>query len=168
MDIREIIRNALKDTEALTPLRFDCGRLCGAACCQGSEAGRGMLLYPGEAAVQTFPPSWRRERVALPDYGPALLLCCDGPCDRAGRPLACRVFPLGPLLREDGSFGVRMNARGRPVCPLCRRPVSCLDRAFTRAVAGVFNDLAGDPEGRRFLTALSRHIDRFEDPLGVD
>jgi hypothetical protein len=35
-------------------------------------------------------------------------------------------------------------------------------------VAGVFGDLAGHPEGRRFLTALSRHIDRFEDPLGRD
>lgn len=168
MDLRDLIGNALKETQSLTPLRFDCGRLCGAACCQGNEAGRGMLLYPGEAAVQSFPASWRRERVTLPGYGPAPLICCNGSCDRAGRPLACRVFPLGPRLREDGSFGVRMNARGRPVCPLCHRPVSCLDRAFTQAVAGVFGDLAGHPEGRRFLTALSRHIDRFEDPLGRD
>ena len=36
--------------ENLTPLKSDCGKRCGHACCQ-SPAGeeRGMLLFPGEA-----------------------------------------------------------------------------------------------------------------------
>ena len=34
----------------LTPLKSDCGRLCGGACCQGDDA-TGMLLFPGEEAL---------------------------------------------------------------------------------------------------------------------
>ena len=36
----------------LTPLKSDCGRLCGGACCQGDDA-TGMLLFPGEEALYT-------------------------------------------------------------------------------------------------------------------
>ena len=34
----------------LTPLKTDCGRLCGGACCEGDEE-TGMLLFPGEDAL---------------------------------------------------------------------------------------------------------------------
>ena len=42
---------ARKRLEEVTPLKSDCGRVCGAACCrpvQGEETG--MLLFPGEEA----------------------------------------------------------------------------------------------------------------------
>ena len=36
----------------VTPLRTDCGRCCGAACCAPDEDGQGgMLLFPGEEAL---------------------------------------------------------------------------------------------------------------------
>lgn len=165
MELQPIIRDSLAATAELTPLRFDCGRLCGAACCEGNEAGQGMLVYPGEESVQTFPASWRREDVDLPGYGRAVLICCDEPCRRDGRPLACRVFPLAPRLLQDGSFGVRMNPRGRPVCPLCHKPVNSLDARFTETVTGIFNNLASHPEGWRFLAALSKLIDAYENPF---
>ena len=36
--------------QSLTPLKTDCGRLCGCACCRGDEQ-TGMLLFPGEDAL---------------------------------------------------------------------------------------------------------------------
>ncbi|NLG36593.1 MAG: hypothetical protein GX549_01160 [Clostridiales bacterium] len=168
MDLSDSISQSIERIGVLTPLRSDCGRLCGAACCQGNEAGQGMLVYPGELLVRSFPQSWRRERVTLPGYGSAPLICCDGPCEREERPLACRVFPLAPRLRPDGSFGVRMNPRGRPVCPLCHKPVSSLDPAFARAVEDVFSILSSHPEGKRFLTALSRMSDVYDNPFSRD
>ena len=52
-------RALLKD---LTPLKRDCGRSCGAACCQSDEDGQGgMLLFPGEEKLYA----------ALPGAGPS-------------------------------------------------------------------------------------------------
>ena len=49
----EAARGALAD---LTPLKRDCARLCGAACCQPDETGlNGMLLFPYEDAFYRRP-----------------------------------------------------------------------------------------------------------------
>ncbi len=38
--------------EEVTPLKSDCGRICGAACCASLEGEEtGMLLFPGEEAL---------------------------------------------------------------------------------------------------------------------
>ena len=46
--------------ESVTPLKRDCGRACGAACCQSDEDGQGgMLLFPGEEALYaSLPAGW--------------------------------------------------------------------------------------------------------------
>ena len=70
-----------------TPLRSDCGQLCGAACCQPDEDGQGgMYLFPGEEALLPG---------AGGDFAP--IYTCDGRCAREERPLACRIFPITPL-----------------------------------------------------------------------
>ena len=52
MTTQERILSALKLLEKVTPLKGDCGRVCGAACCQSDETGKGgMLLFPGEKAL---------------------------------------------------------------------------------------------------------------------
>lgn len=50
MDQSPALWEARAMLENLTPLKSDCGKRCGHACCQ-SPAGeeRGMLLFPGEA-----------------------------------------------------------------------------------------------------------------------
>nr|HML49564.1 hypothetical protein [Clostridia bacterium] len=86
-----------------TPLKSDCGRLCNAACCQADEEGRGgMLLFPGEERFYDPLPGWAR--LEPMDFGgrPSRLLVCEGRCERSQRPLACRIFPLTPVLRADG------------------------------------------------------------------
>ena len=42
-------REARALLENLTPLRTDCGKVCGSACCKSLDAEEtGMLLFPGE------------------------------------------------------------------------------------------------------------------------
>ena len=48
MDPLEAVKQARDLLERVTPLRRDCGGVCGAACCQSDEDGQGgMLLFPG-------------------------------------------------------------------------------------------------------------------------
>ncbi len=80
-------------------------------------------------------------------------MICPGRCDRKDRPLACRIFPMLPMLR-DGEIRVETDLRARAVCPLARRGRGTMDPAFLRAVkeAGVL--LAEEPEQKAFLNRL--------------
>lgn len=151
-----VIETALQRLEGTTPLRTDCGLRCGARCCSGEGDG-GMLLFAGEDCLL---PQARLQEALLPGYGKVTLLRCGGHCDRALRPLACRIFPLAPRACGDG-FAVRMDLRGRAVCPLTHRPASALQRPFVAAVQAALDGIAAWPEGRRYLAALSREVDRY-------
>ena len=103
-DELQAVLQARQLLEQLTPLRRDCGRICGAACCQADEDGQGgMLLLPLEDRLYDSLPSGmriQRDDAILPEMK---LLVCDGTCDRTERPYACRVFPLTPVLEsQDG------------------------------------------------------------------
>ena len=136
----------------LTPLRTDCGRYCGAACC-GSLPGEesGMLLFPGEEALYGGQEGFTLRSAPL---GP--LLVCSGHCDRALRPLACMLFPLLPLLQEDGTVRAAVDRRAYAVCPLAAQGLSALRRDFVDAVAQAGRLLAADPAQVDFLRQLSR------------
>lgn len=150
--------------DKLTPLRFDCGRLCGKACCRVVPELPGMYLFPGEEALFEGIPGFTIASVELPGFGPVGLLSCDGDCTRSARPLACRVFPLAPK-EENGRSSVRIDPRGRSVCPLCMDAVQALSADFVKAVEDVFATLLADLHTAGFVFALSRHLDEFEKPL---
>lgn len=138
----------------VTPLKADCGRLCASACCEGDEA-TGMLLFPGEDALYAN-CAFARVIPAQFDLAgsPALLLVCEGTCERDNRPLACRLFPLFLSFCEDGSTRVRMDTRARAVCPLCGYGLSALDPAFREAARRAYDALLGDARCRAYLKAL--------------
>ena len=47
--MNEAVEQARALLETLTPLKRDCGRLCGARCCRSLEGEEtGMVLFPGE------------------------------------------------------------------------------------------------------------------------
>ena len=91
MQALEAVMRARELLQTLTPLRRDCGDVCGAACCAPDEDGQGgMLLFPGEEALyQPLPAgfSLRQDDGVLPGM---LLLICGGVCDRALRPPCVR------------------------------------------------------------------------------
>ena len=150
----DVLAGARALLENETPLPGNCGRLCGARCCRPMEGeNTGMLLFPGEEACYA----------ALPDYAIAhtpagLLLTCPGQCRREDRPLSCRLFPLLPLLREEG-VRVGVDLRAKPVCPLARQGVSGVRREFVEAVRACGRLLVQDEAQKRFLLRLTAQQD---------
>ena len=144
--------------ECVTPLKADCGRLCAGACCQGDES-TGMLLFPGEEALYDGCAFARVIPAAFTLAGrDALLLVCDGECERKNRPLACRLFPLFLKFTTDGSTRVCMDARACAVCPLCDYGLDALDPAFRDAARRAYDLLLGDGECRAYLKALDEAL----------
>ncbi len=158
MDALEAVIRARELLKDATPLKGDCGRVCGGACCQSDEDGQGgMLLFPGEEALYApLPDGWRiqRDDGAIPG---ALLLLCDGACERDRRPLACRLFPLLPV-----RGGCIMDRRGWAVCPLMACGKRGLARAFVQAVTEAGEILYACPAHAAFLDALHAYNERLK------
>lgn len=140
--------------EKLTPLKTDCGRLCQGACCQGDEK-TGMLLFPGEEA---FYENCTFARIIPAGFmlggKDALLLVCNGTCDRENRPLACRLFPLFLKFKEDGITKLRMDVRAKAVCPLTDYGIKALDTDFKQAARKAYDILLEDEDCAAYLREL--------------
>ena len=134
-----------------TPLKADCGLLCGGACCKGDE-NTGMRLFPGEESELN---------VKLTEDGVRLAVC-SGSCDRAKRPLACRIFPFFPTIDEKGRIFVEEDLRGKNVCPMVGHSEEILfDRSFLKAIKKVGKLLKKDAACRQFLEEATEEIDLY-------
>lgn len=153
MDMFSDIQQARDTLGDVTPLREDCGRLCGAACCAGDEDG-GMLLFPGEDCLL---PDASCTTLDLPGYGEATLVRCSGHCDRNSRPLACRLFPLAPVPTAHG-WEVVLDWRGRGVCPLTHKPLGALRQDFVQKAREAYRLIGQTPQGNAFLQALHQSV----------
>lgn len=150
------LKEALETVATPTPLKFDCGALCGAVCCSNLEGEEsGMLLFPGEEKTYRGLPGWKLEETVS-----GFLAVCPGTCDRNTRPLACRIFPLLPVLR-DGHIRVEIDERARHICPLTRSGTSGLDSRFVSAVEAAGRMLAVDEEGRAMIMMLTKEQDEL-------
>ena len=131
----------------VTPLKKDCGVLCGGACCRGDDR-TGMLLFPHEETnLQVIEENGLRYAV------------CQGVCRREDRPLSCRIFPFFPAVDENGRVYAVIDERGRFVCPLVRQCDNVKFRSsFLRRVkkAGIL--LAKDEDCLAFLRTMSGEI----------
>ncbi len=161
MEVLEAVLEARRLLERVTPLKTDCGRACGGACCQPDEDGQGgMLLFPGEEALYAVLPkgfSIREDDAVLPG---AKLLTCDGFCARENRPLSCRLFPLLPT-----GTGAKMDRRAWAVCPLMESGKRGLNPAFVEAVKEAGQVLYACPEHAAFLDAIhayNEELKKFE------
>lgn len=155
--MNEALRKARELTAEVTPLKTDCGKVCGARCCRSlEEEEMGMLLFPGEEEDYRGKPGW-----TVKETGAGALVICPGECDRAERPLACRIFPLLPVIRE-GNVRVAADQRARAVCPLLRQGIRGMDPAFTDAVREAGKALAEDPRQLAFLEKLTEEQDELK------
>ncbi|MBQ6601655.1 MAG: hypothetical protein IIX36_08420 [Clostridia bacterium] len=140
-------KNIMQDK---TPLKKDCGLLCGKACCKG-DAETGMLLFPFE---ETSLPVTEKNGVRL--------CVCDGSCNRRERPLSCMIFPFFPYITRDGRIKVIPDIRGSGICPIVRNFTETkIDRRFLRRVKKVGRLLSEDDECRAFLEEISRETDVY-------
>ena len=153
-----VLRTAREKLNSVTPLKKDCGRVCGAACCRSLENEEtGMLLFPGEEEAFSGKEGWTIRETAM---GP--MVVCPGTCERDERPLACRMFPLLPVIGEDGKIRAVTDLRAKAVCPLARQGRSAMDPAFTEAVREAGDLLAADKEQAEFLKRLAEEQEELK------
>lgn len=139
---------------SLTPLKRDCGRVCGGACCQGSQE-EGMLLFPGEEAFYQNLARYTLRPLHKELGGtPLTLFVCDGTCARDQRPLACRLFPLVARFDCQQKPIMRIDPRARGICPLCSSGVAGLSRDFVTAAQAACEVLMEDSACSAYLRAL--------------
>ncbi len=140
-----------------TPLKTDCGKVCGARCCRSLEGEEtGMLLFPGEEEAYLGRPDWKVRKTAG-----GLLAVCPGRCERTERPLACRIFPALPVIR-DGEVKVAADQRAMAVCPLLKQGLKGMDPAFIEAVREAGKALAAVPRQRAFLERMMEEQDELK------
>lgn len=135
----------------LTPLKSDCGVLCGGACCKGDH-DVGMRLFPFEESTLKVKQLENGERLAV----------CEGTCDRSKRPLACRIFPFFPTVDNKGKVYVEIDYRAARLCPMVEHFDEILfDKRFLRAVRKVGRILSKDDVCREFLYKSTQEIDTY-------
>lgn len=150
-----------------TPVKADCGMLCGKACCKGDDCG--MYLFPGEESVyKLLKPDWAK--IEKSDFSYSFgskekktpILFCSGECDRYQRPLACRIFPLTPYINKEGELDIITDPRAKSLCPLAKGlNISDYDPVFVKNIRRVFGILAENKEVYTFLVTYSRQLDEF-------
>ena len=148
--------------DRVSPLEFDCGLLCGAACCREEDMDEpeeelGMSLLPGEHKIHDRRDRWlqwstdRAEDMEYPASwkGKVYFVKCRGPehCRRELRPLQCRTFPLAPHLNGENDLLMILNEMDLPYqCPLTDPEMAAaLHPHFVRATYTVWKRLLTDP-----------------------
>ncbi len=158
--------NAIERAKAaigdLTPLRTNCGKLCGGACCQSDETGEnGMLLYPGEEygePIEGMPYRLADDNSLFPG---GKRFICEGTCVRGKRPLACRLFPL--RIHTDGeTVKAEIDPRAWVCCPLLEMGgMRAMSAAFIEAVEEAGRAMLADEETKNALLCEQRMIDEM-------
>ena len=131
-----------------------------------------MFLFPGETEVYKLlkPEGFRIEMSDFEyEFGgkkhKTPILFCDGECDRYVRPLACRIFPLTPVIDKNGKIEIIKDTRAKGICPLAKELyLDEFDSDFVKAVKKAFILLAKNRRVAAFLrdyTDYIREFDRF-------
>ena len=156
--LTEIMYNAYEAIGNLTPIKkADCGNLCDKICCEGDEAG--MLLFPGEEDIYDDIPGFTVEEIDYMETPGVNLLICDGKCERALRPFACRIFPVAPSVDKDGIVTAVPDIRGRRMCPIW--DLKYVDRKFIKSVQKAFDILSENEKILSFMRLISAEIDEL-------
>ena len=164
--MNDAIRDAYSALRCVTPLPngLDCGLLCGARCCRGTQ-NEGMELFAGEEKLFENDPNF-----TIRESGGRKILICGGQCDRRSRPLACRMYPFYPVpVETDDGVKIRVvyDLRGFAACPIVHDHIRP-DARFAKAVrkAGLY--LARDARNLRIMretAALFAELASFADTL---
>ncbi len=151
MSTEKTIKKVYKILQKVTPLKNDCGKICNIECCKG-DSETGMILFPGEDKILEDIGGFTIKS----DTSERKILICNGSCNRNYRPIACRIFPLFPLL-HDGSIYVIDDPRAKGICPLLYDEIK-LNKSFERKVGKAGRILADNEDTYGFLQSLSDEI----------
>ncbi len=158
---QELLKKAREMMVNVCPLERDCGKKCGAACCRPDEDGQGgMYLFPGERELAggdwcSVVPSMMGDRETE-------ILVCGGTCERDRRPFGCMIFPLTPVVDEEGQVDVRFDYRARRMCPLLRYGMGGIKHEFVETVREALRLIASEEEGLQFLRDWQKEEEQFD------
>ena len=161
--------------DSITPLKCDCGILCGNACCNDDEYEEemGMYLLPGEEIMHDKNDPcliWTKDNAVDYDFpmswtGTVDFVKCEGPkkCKRNLRPIQCRTFPLTAHLTKDKKLIMIMVDEGMPYsCPLFKIPGS-IEQDFINAAATAWKILIQD----KLIYDLVEYDSAYRDETGI-
>ena len=143
--------------DRVSPVPFDCGQICGAACCTAAELDDelGILLLPGEDKIHDRHADWltwntlSTDEFEFPESwtGNAYFVRCKTPprCPREMRPIQCRTFPLMPVINDEGELELIYNDTELPYCCPMIEEETELDPRFVQATYTVWKHLIRDP-----------------------
>lgn len=136
-----------------TPLAYDCGTLCGKACCSGDQR-QGMYLFPHEEEALDL------TKFTTAESDGRIFVTCNGECTRENRPLACRMFPFLPSVSSNGLICVKPDAGAFKLCP-CLQHIDVIrfDKGFLRALRRAGRILTADADCRAYLKELTAEND---------
>ncbi len=129
--------------DSVNPVPFDCGKICGAACCKSSDEETGIFLLSGEETMRDL-SEWK----SVETVDGFSFVTCKGPnhCNRKTRPIQCRTFPLLPTISPDKKLILSINTMDLPYsCPLIESDAS-LDPDFIKVTTHVWKRLLQDPK----------------------
>lgn len=169
----EVLLKAYTRLEDITPLKYDCGELCGALCCHdnGNDGETlGMWLLPFEREL--LEALTKDDGITEYTYGKAEdgteTVFCNGRCDRRWRPFACRIYPFYPLILKDNDgrtrIKVRRDPRARFSCPIAMKDSYLRpDIEFVAAVKSAVRELLKDEEIAKDLISMSDFLYEIEE-----
>lgn len=155
--------NLRKRLENLTPLPFDCGRLCDGACCKGDEES-GMYLFPFEERFYIGNDNFKitKSDLLYSDGKNVLHIACIGPCKRCERPISCMIFPLIPYYKKGSPVKVILDPRAKGVCPLLYPETKgYIQDSFYKEILLFAKYLVKTPKGADFLENVSLILDDY-------
>jgi hypothetical protein len=143
-----------------TPLKFDCGLLCGSKCCRGGS-NNGMHLYPGEECMYGFQSEFLELKEESLSNTTISFAVCKGECNRKYRPLACRIFPFAPYISSDGKLYIVKDPRAYYQCPLFHSEDIRISGIFKRKIRDIFHLVIKDPEIKEYIIVLSKVLEEY-------
>ncbi len=120
----ELLQQAYRQTDKCSLLYYNCGDLCGGACCKShavsGDVTYGMTLLPEEEKLCTF------DGAKIFDSTDGKILVCSQKCDRSMRPFMCRLFPYYAKITFDKQLNRKRislipDPRALRICPVARK-----------------------------------------------
>lgn len=159
--------------DEVTPRRYNCGDLCGSACCknlsQSSDSSAiptGMLLLPYEKDYLQHAGANGFSYLCDSSHTDADMVLCHGRCDRRFRPFACRIFPYYVSFDTQNvpSMRLRPDPRAVQICPLVsQRAVKRCAPRFIRHVKEAVRLLSYEPLIREDFLKTAEFLDAMYD-----
>ena len=156
---KEQIEKIHKVLNRVSPVDYDCGKLCGEICCLYDDedySNDDLLIYllPGEELLYENSESFELKHFSIKeiDYpyswkdGVYTVKCLNPPnCQREIRPIQCRTFPLIPHLDKRGEFHLIFDESEFPYkCPIVHDHIK-LNDDFVKTTYEIWTMLMANP-----------------------